>query len=153
MPIGGRPPSILGLTADTCERFRAVRTCAFLLPPCSRDSNTGLLSHRPSRPDRPRFCPPAPRIVPQAPTPGRKSSLTRALGLRASVEVDTIVTPLLTGDRLLLCTDGLSDHLDLAALRRLFAMALQHAATAAIQHALRSGGRDTITALFIDIAV
>ncbi len=41
----------------------------------------------------------------------------------------------------------------LKVLKRLFAMDPEPAASGAIQHALRSGGRDNITALFIDMAV
>lgn len=83
---------------------------------------------------------------------GRKSPITRALGLGAEVEVDIFTLPIAAGDRLLLCTDGVHDHLeDEAVLARLFAMEPRDAAVAAIQHANACGGRDNATAVFVEI--
>ncbi len=83
---------------------------------------------------------------------GRKSPITRALGLRDAVEVDISTCRLMPGDRLLLCTDGLHEHLEPdAVLTRLFQLDVRDAARAAIQHVYRCGGRDNATALFVEI--
>ena len=81
----------------------------------------------------------------------RKSPITRALGLRDSVEVDICAVRLMAGDRLLLCTDGLHDHLEPeAVLTRLLQMDPHDAALAAIGHARRCGGKDNATAIFVE---
>ncbi len=83
---------------------------------------------------------------------GRKSPITRALGLRDAVEVDVSTCRLMPGDRLLLCTDGLHEHLERdAILKRLFQLDMLDAARAAIHHVYRCGGRDNATALFVEI--
>lgn len=82
----------------------------------------------------------------------RKSPITRALGLRDSVEVDIYTVRLMAGDRLLLCSDGLHDHLESeAVLTRLFQMDLPAAPLAAIGHARRCGGKDNATAIFVEV--
>lgn len=86
------------------------------------------------------------------PTRGRKSPITRALGLREVVEVDVYTWRLRPGDRLLLCTDGLHEYFEGAAtLTRLLQLDVREAATAAIRHAHRCGGKDNVTALFIEV--
>src|SRR5205085_3899271 len=50
-----------------------------------------------------------------APPPGpgevaSKGKLTSALGPNASCRVDTFAVPLMLGDRVLMCTDGLADY-------------------------------------------
>jgi PPM family protein phosphatase len=83
---------------------------------------------------------------------GRKSSITRALGLRSAVEVDIFALRLAAGDRLLLCTDGLHEHLGRdETLAALFRMDVRDAAPAAIRHANERGGRDNATALFVEV--
>jgi protein phosphatase len=84
---------------------------------------------------------------------GRKSQITRAIGLREFVEVDITAFPLQTGDRLLLCSDGLHEYLDQAAetLIDLFRLHPRVAAPAAIRYANLCGGKDNITALFVEI--
>lgn len=91
-------------------------------------------------------------LVDGGPARRRKSPITRALGLRDAVEVDIYTTRLAAGDRLLLCTDGLHEHLEPdAVLERLFRMELREAAPAAIRHARRCGGKDNATAVFVEI--
>jgi protein phosphatase len=84
---------------------------------------------------------------------GRKSQITRAIGLREFVEVDIMAFPLQLGDRLLLCSDGLHEYLDQAAdtLIDLFRLHPRVAAPAAIRYANLCGGKDNITALFVEI--
>jgi protein phosphatase len=83
---------------------------------------------------------------------GRKSQITRAIGLRDFVEVDVTVLPLQIGDRLLLCSDGLHEYLDSAeTLIDLFQLDVRDAAPAAIRLANARGGKDNITALFVEV--
>lgn len=83
---------------------------------------------------------------------GRKSPIVRVVGGREHVEVDTVVVPLAAGDRLLLCTDGLHTYLeDDATLRQLFRLGIQEAGPAAVAHAHRCGGKDNITAVFVEV--
>jgi serine/threonine protein phosphatase PrpC len=83
---------------------------------------------------------------------GHKSPIIRAVGIRDCVEVDTMVVPLAVGDRLLLCTDGLHMYLeDDAVLRRLFNLDMQEAGSAAVAHAHHCGGKDNITAVFVEV--
>jgi serine/threonine protein phosphatase PrpC len=80
-----------------------------------------------------------------------KHVITRAVGHRDFVEVDIRTVPLQHGDKLLLCSDGLHEYLDASAtLQELFAMDVQKAAREAIRHANDQGGRDNITALFVE---
>jgi serine/threonine protein phosphatase PrpC len=83
---------------------------------------------------------------------GRRSPITRALGLADELEVDIYAVPVARGDRLLLCSDGLHEYFDRQnVLRHLFQLDIRAAAPAAVRHARRRGGRDNITALFVEI--
>ena len=80
-----------------------------------------------------------------------KHVITRAVGHRDFVEVDIQTIALQHGDKLLLCSDGLHEYLDASAtLQEMFAMDVQRAAREAIRHANEQGGRDNITALFVE---
>ncbi len=80
-----------------------------------------------------------------------KHVITRAVGHRDFVEVDLRTIPLQHGDKLLLCSDGLHEYLDATrTIHDLFAMDVQPAAKQAIKHANDQGGRDNITALFVE---
>jgi serine/threonine protein phosphatase PrpC len=80
-----------------------------------------------------------------------KHVITRAVGHRDFVEVDIRTVPLQHGDKLLLCSDGLHEYLDASeTLHDLFAREVQPAAREAIRHANEQGGRDNITALFVE---
>jgi len=84
---------------------------------------------------------------------GRKSPIVRSIGMREFVEVDIMAFPLQAGDRLLLCSDGLHEYLDRAAdtLIDLFRLDPRVAAPAAIRYANLCGGKDNITALFVEV--
>jgi protein phosphatase len=78
--------------------------------------------------------------------------ITRALGLKESVEVDLTEEPVLPGDILLLCSDGLSDLLEdeeILAIVREHAEDLEKACQALVGRANYKGGDDNITALLI----
>ncbi|MBL9102409.1 MAG: serine/threonine-protein phosphatase [Myxococcales bacterium] len=82
-----------------------------------------------------------------------KHVITRAVGHRDHVEVDIRTVPLQHGDKLLLCSDGLHEYLDDSSdmLPSLFNKAeVREAAREAIRMANASGGRDNITALFVE---
>jgi len=81
--------------------------------------------------------------------------ITRALGLKDSVEVDLSEQPAREGDILLLCSDGLSDLLDddeiLADVQE-HAADLDRACQALVDRANSKGGDDNITVLMIRAA-
>lgn len=78
--------------------------------------------------------------------------ITRALGLKDSVEVDLAEEPVLPEDFLLLCSDGLSDLLEdeeILAIVREHADDLEKACQALVDQANLKGGDDNITAMLI----
>lgn len=82
-----------------------------------------------------------------------KHVITRAVGHRDHVEVDIRTIPLQHGDKLLLCSDGLHEYLDDTPdmLHDLFVKTeIREAAREAIRLANAQGGRDNITALFVE---
>lgn len=92
--------------------------------------------------------------VEEASLSSKRHIITRALGLRESVDIDIQVTGLRAGDRYLLCSDGLSDMVDemtLASLLREGEVALAPTVDALIEHANIRGGRDNIAALLVAI--
>ena len=81
-----------------------------------------------------------------------KHLITRALGLKETVEVDLTEQPVLLGDFLLLCSDGLSDLLEdeeMSTIVREHADDLEKACQALVDRANYRGGDDNITALLI----
>lgn len=80
-----------------------------------------------------------------------RNVITRAVGLHPHVRTDTLHVELLDGDRILLCTDGLSDMVPPGVL-------LEHAAHPSvaqavdglIEAALEAGGRDNVTVIAIE---
>ncbi|BCW82100.1 protein phosphatase 2C domain-containing protein [Pseudarthrobacter sp902506025] len=82
----------------------------------------------------------------------RRHVVTRALGTGDETEADYWLLPVEEGDRVLVCSDGLTGELpDEEILRILSTVAApQDAVDALIQAALRSGGRDNVTAIVVD---
>jgi protein phosphatase len=82
----------------------------------------------------------------------RRHVVTRALGTGDETEADYWLLPIEEGDRVLVCSDGLTGELsDDNILRILSTVAEpQDAVDALIQAALRSGGRDNVTAIVVD---
>ncbi|MFH2008191.1 MAG: protein phosphatase 2C domain-containing protein [bacterium] len=79
--------------------------------------------------------------------------LTRSVGTQASVVVDTLVFDVLPGDRLLLCSDGLSEYLsDPSVALRLLGGELEDLPDALIAWANERGGHDNITAVVVLIS-
>ncbi len=82
-----------------------------------------------------------------------RSMLTRALGLEAELEIDVHREPLQPGDRLLLCSDGLSSMVDDEHIHRLLAEGTpEEAVWALIEAANRAGGHDNISVAILDVA-
>jgi protein phosphatase len=82
-----------------------------------------------------------------------RSVITRALGSDPNMLVDTFEVDAAAGDRLLLCTDGLTSMVTDADIERALASepSPQGAVDALIDKALAAGGHDNITAVVVDI--
>ncbi|WP_336632391.1 MULTISPECIES: PP2C family protein-serine/threonine phosphatase [unclassified Microbacterium] len=82
----------------------------------------------------------------------RRNEITRAIGAGSDGQADYWMVPAEPGDRILVCSDGLSGELDA---RRLCDILRderdpQAAATRLVHEALLHGGRDNITAIVVD---
>jgi protein phosphatase len=82
----------------------------------------------------------------------RRNIVTRALGIDDRVAVDSWLIPLFTGDRFILCSDGLVDEVPTADIATLAAQQRepQMIADALVALAKRNGGRDNITVVVVD---
>ena len=79
-----------------------------------------------------------------------RNVITRAVGHKDYVEVDTLPIPLFPQDRILLCSDGLHGYLNEKALREIMAKEVQEAVLESIRFANEQGGSDNITSLLIE---
>lgn len=79
--------------------------------------------------------------------------LTRYVGMEGEVSPDAKIVDLRPADRLLLCTDGLSNMLDVSALRQVLSGENEpaRACQALIDRANAAGGRDNVTAVVIAV--
>src|SRR4029077_11662451 len=81
-----------------------------------------------------------------------KNAVTRAVGVYASVEVDTFDFDILPGDRFLLCSDGMYAYLDDDGLPSLLSGgAIEEVPRLLIDQANAGGGHDNITAVVVRI--
>ncbi len=81
-----------------------------------------------------------------------RSVVTRAIGMESRVVVDRVAHDLLPGDRVLLCSDGLTTMLTHAEVAALLAGGAAPAAAAAlIEAANRAGGYDNISVVVVDV--
>jgi PPM family protein phosphatase len=89
----------------------------------------------------------------QAAVHPQRSVITRALGVEDNVEVDVYPVPLLPGDRLLLCSDGLTTMLRPQAISSLLRRESDptRAANLLVDAANAAGGEDNITTIVIDV--
>lgn len=80
--------------------------------------------------------------------------ITRAVGTGPDPEPDLWLIPAAAGDRMLVCSDGLTGELEDAALRAVLAAEPdpQAAAERLVADALDAGGGDNITAVVVDLA-
>jgi protein phosphatase len=78
--------------------------------------------------------------------------LSRSLGSAPDVEVDVALLDLRDGDRLLLCTDGLTDHIDEAdSLLDDLEATLDRIPNTLVDFANESGGHDNVTVLVVEV--
>jgi PPM family protein phosphatase len=90
----------------------------------------------------------------QAEKVAQKNAITRAVGVYEHVEPETLVIDLVSGDRLLLCTDGLSGYFeeDLEGLGGLLTLPdAENAVRGMIERANEQGGKDNITGVVLTI--
>jgi protein phosphatase len=82
----------------------------------------------------------------------RRHQLTRGIGVEETIAVDVMSLHALAGDRLLLCSDGLSNELDSDTLARLSSVpfTLDEAVVQLVEAAKEAGGRDNITAVLVE---
>ncbi|MDX1692066.1 MAG: Stp1/IreP family PP2C-type Ser/Thr phosphatase [Acidimicrobiia bacterium] len=83
-----------------------------------------------------------------------RSVLTRAVGLDPTVEVDSYGVVLEAGDRILLCSDGVTDMIDDDRIASILADAdaAADAADGLVEAANEAGGGDNITVVVVDAA-
>ena len=84
----------------------------------------------------------------------QKNLITRALGADDDVAVDTTVLPIKAGDRVLLCSDGLSDMVPETRISELLLGSPEDpegTAHGLLAAALDAGGNDNITVIVIDV--
>jgi protein phosphatase len=84
----------------------------------------------------------------------RRNIVTRALGIDRNVSVDVFTQEVRTGDRLLLCSDGLVDEASDTEIQAVLAQFSdpQECAEALVMLANTNGGRDNTTVIVVDIA-
>jgi protein phosphatase len=83
----------------------------------------------------------------------QRSIITRALGVDEHVEVDTITLTVKEGDRILLCSDGLTSMIGTGEIRDVLSSQdeAQAAADRLVELANSAGGEDNITVVLVDI--
>jgi serine/threonine protein phosphatase PrpC len=82
----------------------------------------------------------------------RGNVITRAVGPREYVQVDTFIVPAQPGDRYLVCSDGLHGYLESSELAPLAgAGALEDSCHRLIELANERGGKDNITAVLVEV--
>ena len=86
------------------------------------------------------------------PTFAQRNIITRAIGAADSA-ADSWLLPVIDGERLLLCSDGLSGEVSDEAIRATLTMCgrPETAAAALVRRALQAGGRDNVSVVVIDV--
>ena len=81
----------------------------------------------------------------------KRNYITRALGTAERVEVDLIQIERMDGDVFFLCTDGLSNHVEEKQILRIAqgGQSWEEKLREVVETALRDGGTDNITAMFV----
>jgi protein phosphatase len=84
----------------------------------------------------------------------QRSIITRALGIDENVKVDYRTLSLKPGDRLLLCSDGLSSMIDARVIQGVLSETADpdDAAETLVQRANEAGGEDNITVVVVDFS-
>ena len=83
----------------------------------------------------------------------KRNVITRAIGIRDTVETDTVIHPVQKGDIVLLCTDGLSGMLKDEEMTKILSkrIALDKKAAILVEEANRQGGHDNISLILVEI--
>ena len=88
----------------------------------------------------------------EAKTHSLKNLITRAVGIKPSVQVDLFAVQLQRGDTVLLCSDGLSNMVEDAQLEAILRNgALADCGRTLIRDALEAGGKDNVTAALVRV--
>jgi serine/threonine protein phosphatase PrpC len=87
----------------------------------------------------------------EAKTSPHRNVITRAVGNREYVQVDTVIVPVAPGDQYLLCSDGLYSYLRAEEISSVANSGGQSSVDRFIKLANRRGGRDNITAVLVEI--
>ena len=89
--------------------------------------------------------------VEQAARHPARNIITRSLGRESMGAVDTWVFPPQAGERLVICSDGLSNELSLEEIEAVVTSTddAQEAASTLVERAVEAGGRDNVTAIVI----
>jgi serine/threonine protein phosphatase PrpC len=80
-----------------------------------------------------------------------RNVITRAVGNRDYVEVDTAVIAVCPGDRILLCSDGLHGYLTAEEIPDIAALGADAAVDRFVELANGRGGKDNITAVLVEV--
>jgi len=85
-------------------------------------------------------------------SPEQKSLISRAIGVRRTLPVDVDQIDVTSGDRILICTDGLTDLVSDETIRRILLSRKRprEACRDLIREALHSGGSDNVTVMTVD---
>ena len=81
----------------------------------------------------------------------QRNVITRAVGNRDYVQVDTFQSDYCPGDSFLLCSDGLHGYLEIDEIPEYTALGGNRAVNALIEMANERGGRDNITAVIVEV--
>lgn len=82
----------------------------------------------------------------------QRSMLTRALGMQPGLKVDVIAGSVATGDRLLICSDGLNSMIDDEIIAELLRPGTpEEAVWALIEAANHAGGHDNVSVVVVDV--
>lgn len=87
----------------------------------------------------------------EARTHPQRNVVTRAIGIKEKVDIDIFELPWVTGDVLLLCSDGLFSEVEDARIQEILSgdAALEARADALIDAALAGGGNDNVTVVLV----
>ena len=83
----------------------------------------------------------------------KRNVITRAIGIKGTVEADTMIRPVKEGDILLLCSDGLSGMLKDEEIGKMLSRrsSLEQKAALLIEEANQRGGYDNISLILVEI--
>ena len=81
----------------------------------------------------------------------QKNVITRAVGSRDYVQVDTNCVAVESGDSFLLCSDGVHGYLDAAEIANVMKLGPKAATAKLIELANQRGGRDNITSVAVEL--